>query len=284
MIVVESRMEVAQPSVQLRGLVRRYVGYESSGLPTGVHLGLPSRNATLVFSFDEPMKMVSVSAGLERTHESRNVIGGLHSQALEIHHNGSHHGIQVEISPLAVPMLFGFSAAEFANDLVDVGDMSWVGGRSLGDRLASTQDWAERFRVLDRALTHQLKVNSGRVHATSRPEVAQAWAMLVRTNGTLRVREMAGQLGWSQRHLTAKFNDEFGMAPKAAARILRFEQASRLGMAPNPRTWAEIAAATGFSDQAHLTREWADICRCSPNVWRQREGLTDSDVQSPDQA
>jgi hypothetical protein len=52
-----------------------------------------------------------------------------------------------------------------------------------------------------------------------------------------------------------RFVSEFGIAPKATARVFRFERACRLFLR-SPRLIADVAMASGFHDQAHMVREW----------------------------
>jgi AraC-like DNA-binding protein len=38
-------------------------------------------------------------------------------------------------------------------------------------------------------------------------------------------------------------------------------------------TIAEVAAATGYADQAHMAREWRTMAGCSPSAWLGTEEL-----------
>ena len=78
-----------------------------------------------------------------------------------------------------------------------------------------------------------------------------------------------------RRHLGARFRDEFGLSPKTAARVIRFDRARRLlqrrvaaGGAP---ALAELAAGGGFFDQAHLAREFRELAGCAPSRWLAEE-------------
>jgi transcriptional regulator GlxA family with amidase domain len=88
----------------------------------------------------------------------------------------------------------------------------------------------------------------------------------VETDGTLQVHQLARELAVSRRHLSQQFRSEFGVGPKTAARIFRFERACRL-IADQQTSLAQIASACGFHDQAHMTKEWHALAGSAPGSW-----------------
>ncbi|MER6875147.1 helix-turn-helix transcriptional regulator, partial [Amycolatopsis sp. NPDC000673] len=102
------------------------------------------------------------------------------------------------------------------------------------------------------------------------PELNRAWHELRRSGGLLRVGDLADEVGWSRRHLGERFRAELGLAPKQAARVLRFERAVRL-LRSGRRDLAGIAYAAGYYDQAHFTNEWRSLAGCSPRTWMAEE-------------
>ncbi|MDI9985553.1 helix-turn-helix domain-containing protein, partial [Rhodococcus ruber] len=59
--------------------------------------------------------------------------------------------------------------------------------------------------------------------------------------------------------LTARFTAEFGGGPNEAGRLVRFDRSRRLLRRPGQHVLADVAARSGFYDQAHLAREWRAI-------------------------
>ncbi len=73
--------------------------------------------------------------------------------------------------------------------------------------------------------------------------------------GGLELKALSRDLGVSREHLIRRFREQIGLTPKAYANILRFNRA--LARARRARTrWAEIAADSGYYDQAHLVRDF----------------------------
>ena len=58
---------------------------------------------------------------------------------------------------------------------------------------------------------------------------------------------------------------EYGLGPKAMARVLRFETGTLDAGRSPAAALADVAAACGYADQAHLTREWHALAGCQPD-------------------
>ena len=134
--------------------------------------------------------------------------------------------------------------------------------------MQATTSWAERFRLLDEGL--------GRlVDPSRRPpaEVCHAWHLLRASHGTARVADVARAVGWSERHLAARFRAEIGLTPKAAARVIRFDRARRMIPATDG---AVVAAVCGYADQPHLVRDFVEFTGLTPTCLARRRGRKSS--------
>ncbi|NED56793.1 helix-turn-helix transcriptional regulator, partial [Micromonospora aurantiaca] len=125
----------------------------------------------------------------------------------------------------------------------------------------------ERFARLDAALVARLAST-----APVDPHLLAAWRRLDGSGGAVGVAALAGEVGWSRRHLSVRFRREFGLPPKTVARLLRFERAyASLGRTlftadavPDDTGWAERAARWGYYDQSHLIREFREFAGATP--------------------
>ena len=81
------------------------------------------------------------------------------------------------------------------------------------------------------------------------------------------VNAVAADLGVSERHLRRVFRDTVGVSPKAFAKL---DALPSRATAPRARTltrsWASIAAAAGYYDQAHLIAEFRAIAGVTPRA------------------
>jgi AraC-like DNA-binding protein len=169
--------------------------------------------------------------------------------------------------------LFGRPASELASLVVPLDDVLGRAGVELVDRLSSTSSWDERFAVLDDVLGRVAAAAPDRRLAGPADEVAFAWDRLAGSSGAAPVGAVAGEAGWSRRHLSERFRREFGLGPKTMARVFRFERARMLLQRPGAWNLARVAAECGYADQAHLTREWNSLVGVTPTAWLTNERL-----------
>ncbi|MGA4855815.1 helix-turn-helix domain-containing protein [Streptomyces koyangensis] len=264
----------ARPAPALRRYVDSYVGFDLRGLPAGVHCGPPGRALTTVISLADPLEVAAgVDDGSPVTRFG-SVAGGLMCRSVAIHHDGRQQGVQVALTPLGARAVYGVPAAELAHRLVPLDELLGALAAELSDRLRSATTWAARFAVLDELLLRAVgRGGPGGHEHRVRPEVAEAWRRLVAARGGVQISALAAELGWSRRYLGERFRGELGLSPKTFARVLRFAHAHELAAAEGPLPWGEVAAVSGYADQAHLVRDWREFTGRSPRAWRRGEVL-----------
>ena len=85
--------------------------------------------------------------------------------------------------------------------------------------------------------------------------------------GPRTVREIAGELGVHPVYLARRFRQSFGMTPGEYLRRCRLDRARWL-LRRSSAGLAEIAAATGFTDQSHFSNAFRKGFGVSPGVYR----------------
>lgn len=258
-----------RPSLQLQPLVTRYVGYRTEGLAPAQHRGLPSRHLTFIVALGSPTEIVAMPDPAFRPTAFEGFVAGLHAGPATIAHDGNQFGIQLALTPRGARTLFAFPAAELCSSVTHLDALIGRRAERLRDQLATAGTWQERFARLDRALVQLVAEGAGVTAAA--PELDHAWQRLVDANGNLQIGALATDIGWSRRHLAERFRGEFGLTPKTAARVMRFERANRLLRRTDRPGLATVAATCGYFDQAHLTRDWQQLAGCSPTRWLAEE-------------
>jgi AraC-like DNA-binding protein len=249
--------------------VPRWTGYRMSGFSAGRHAGLPSPTLTLIVSFDDPLTLSQLPDPAAAPARHWTMIGGLHTRPATIEHDGNQHGIQLDVSPLGARMLLGRPAADLAEQVVALDEVLGPLAIELHERLSASDSWSSRFAVLQELLRRRV----ARLDAPVVPRSELRWAWNQLCAGATGVEALADELGWSRRHLSAQFRDEFGISPRTMMRIVRFDHARRLLGTGGPQRLqlAEVAHRSGYADQSHLSREWVRLAGASPTAWRSEE-------------
>ena len=257
-----------RPPPALRPFVMGYTGYRFQGFKPGVHRGLPSRHLTFIISLGDPVEIAAMPDPRQPPASLGSFVGGLHDGPATIAHDGNQYGISLDLTPRGARALLGLPAGELAGLVVGLDAVFGRRAEHLVDRLVSAPTWNARFAQLDQMLFDL----GARVRMPPpRPEVVRAWERLVLAGGAVEVGSLAAELGWSRRHLGEQFRAEIGLAPKAAARVARFERARLLLQRPGRPSLADVAAAAGYYDQAHMNRDWRDLAGCNPTAWLAEE-------------
>ncbi len=81
------------------------------------------------------------------------------------------------------------------------------------------------------------------------------------------VAEMAQQVGVGVRTFERQFKKRFGLTPISYLKKVRINAACR-DLIQSGHSIAKIAMDCGFSDQSHLTKEFARLMRATPQVYR----------------
>jgi transcriptional regulator GlxA family with amidase domain len=96
--------------------------------------------------------------------------------------------------------------------------------------------------------------------------VSLAIERLIRPDGPAPVAAVARELGLSERQLERRFRARVGLTPKRFASLARFERAVTL--AKGMSTLAQVAAAAGYFDQSHLSRDFRRFAGGAPTRLR----------------
>lgn len=262
-------MVVAEADPRLRPHVRCYCGYDEETVAFSRRRELATAQAALIVGFDHPIEVSFPDLGERRRRVGAFVAGLSDSYAL-VDSFGSQRGVQIDLTPLGAFMLLGLPMRELTNRVVELEDVLGAPGARLPERLHEAADWRARFSILDRLFLQRF----ARAQHPA-PDVAWAWRRLLEADGRLGVSELASELRCSRRHLSSRFGEQVGLAPKTLARLLRFGRAARLLGASPParrldaangkrRGLTEIALDCGYYDQAHLNRDFRQFSGLAP--------------------
>lgn len=241
-------IEEFEPAPALHGVIDRAIDFHERAAP-GRRLEGPFTGVVLIVSLGPDMEIDGRRTG--------SFIAGVWNRPTVTGHYGEQAGYQIYLDLLGARRVLGVPAGELANRLVALEDVLGSFAAELVERLGDARDAGERHAVAQRLLARRLSDDD----ATA-PEVAYALARLRATRGSARVETIAAEVGWSRRHLAARFREAVGLPPKALGRLVRVEDAAQRVRAGDPL--AEVAYRAGYSDQSHFNRDFRELVGCTP--------------------
>ncbi len=227
----------AAPHPQLRRVLGR--GYAGFAEAHGPHVGLPATASVGL--------IVKIQDTADRPPA---FVMGVHGEHCVLDGACAREYLQVFLRPLGAYTLLGVPMTELRGQAVDLADVFGPEGRRVVERLRAEPTWLGRFAVLDRLLLHRLSTGP-----RPAPEVARAWQLLQASGGSMPIGRIAAEVGWSHKHLITRVSQQIGLAPKTAARLIRFDRVLQALDRPGRPGWARAAAEAGYADQSHLIRD-----------------------------
>ena len=168
----------------------------------------------------------------------------------------------IRLRPAAARALLRFPAREVSGRFADL-DLVFPSASRLRQQLSEASSDEERIAALERWL---LPLHAGR----PRPELDSAVGAILRTGGRASIDALSSLTGMGVRRMERQFYEDVGLTPKAFARIVRLQVALRRIREGTPL--GDVAAACGYYDQAHMTRDFRQLAEMSPGGWQTHAG------------
>ena len=252
--------DISEPLLLRQDLVEAIVDLDIPDSDTAQRLSvtlLPGVAPFIVLQYRTSTESYREYGGTGRMHAPyRHVAAKLHSGIVTVKSPGPLGLVVARLRPDMAARLLGNRMAAFMDAKIALGDLIHPNAVDLlQDMVSEARSSAERIEIMMRFLgTH------------TRDEAPDALvshvAKRLRSNPLTRIRQLADEAGVSERHLSRRFRLAFGTSPKHFARMARFE--SLLAARASERSWAGLACASGFADQAHMIHDFRDIVGAPP--------------------
>ena len=168
--------------------------------------------------------------------------------------------IGAQLHPGAGLLLFGVPVDLLAGRHAPLADFWGRDAVLAHEQIFSARTPTQRLNVLESILLGRLPRLRG-LH----PAVAGA---LERFRTSSDVRAVAAAAGYSHRHFNALFVRAVGLTPKLYCRVRRFRNVLASVASDTSKSLADLALATGYSDQSHFNREFREFSGFAPGDYR----------------
>ena len=249
------------PDPRLGGYVLNYCAYDERTGSFSRRRELPSDRVVAIVNFGAPIRVLTPYDGW--TDQPDGFLAGMHDTFAVTETVGAQRGVQIDFSPVGAHLLWRVPMHSVSGRVVGLDALLGRAGLLLHEALSCASGWEERFALLDDFFLERLDDALSPV-----PSVTRALGRLRASGGSVRVGELAAEIGCSRRHLVAGFREQVGVSPKLLGRILRFQRA--VSLVGSGSGWAEIAVRCGYYDQAHMVRDFNQFAGASPGEFARR--------------
>jgi AraC-like DNA-binding protein len=251
------------PDPRLKPYVIDYQGYREHAAVPMRRLQAPFDGIPMIVTFGPSIDIINGDRPAERG-AFRSFLAGLHDVHVFTQYDGDQRGFQVNFTLLGAYRFLNLTMSEIANRCLDLGDLLGESeAEGLADSLQDAADWPTRFDLMDRFLLERL----GRGRPMS-PDIAWALKSLQASHGARSIGALSRDLSCSRKTLIQRFHAQIGLSPKSVANILRFAFAVERIRAADEESWADLAVACGYYDQAHFNRDFRRFSGRTPREFR----------------
>jgi len=167
--------------------------------------------------------------------------------------------IGVRFRPAGAVAFLGLPAKELTGSIISLESVSPRLHRLILDRVMGSASFSKQLTALETILCSQLGAGQ-----PVRQSVEAAVRVIEKTSGTISISLLQRIVGLGSRTLEREFERAVGLPPKMLCRILRFQKVFQAIERDDVRGWAAVAAECGYTDQAHLIRDFREFAGETP--------------------
>jgi AraC-like DNA-binding protein len=196
---------------------------------------------------------------------------GAHSRYIVIDALPGSSMIGVHFKPGGAAAVLGLPADELRDRVVELDAIWGAAAGELREQLLSARGPAAKFNILE----HALRTRVASHHGDTMQQRRVFWARdrFMAGADTLRIGDIADQLGVSHKHFIDEFRRHVGLTPKLFCRIRRFQDVLARVTRDTPVNWADIACACGYFDQAHFVHDFRAFSGLTPTRYESHNGI-----------
>lgn len=165
----------------------------------------------------------------------------------------------LKVRPGAAEPLLGAAPEGLFEQVVPARDAAPRVHQAMQSDLAACESAEDAWRVFAEAILRWMPGMPAVDDA-----VARAVRVIEESAGAMPVGELASAVSFSERQLQRRFQRAVGLTPKQFSRIRRFRSCVANMIREDPEAWGTVAVRFGYSDQAHLTREFSELSGLPP--------------------
>ncbi len=251
------------PGPQLAPFVRR-LWYARGQISYRRDHILPNGSAVLLINLGAPHKTTTAKKLHTSQVQKDAWLCGVQSGALVNEPPGETHVVGASFATAGAAAFFGLPMSEVANRVIALDCLWGPQARGLREEILNAISPEDKLASLERGLlSHLLPTPRGL------PRLEAALRRLL-VPGPSGIASLAREVDLSPKQLIAEFHRLVGVTPGTLSRIARLSRLLEEIDTRRQVRWAELAAGLGWSDQAHLIRDFKNFSGATPTEYLRR--------------
>ena len=255
---------IHQPSKELASYVQCYWVTETSGADTeqtDEQICFPLGMVDWIIQTDGDNHFCAFD--LEGNEFPKNYIVGIMSEPVKWKMRGSARLIGIRFKPEGMLKLFKIPLKELVNQSVPTEYLMKKEAEFLREKLLSCEgDVSKMIIIIEEYLLNRISKT-----VEQNAYFVQTLNKIRSKNLTFQKREIVDNFYLCDRQVQRLFKENLGVTPKTYEKIVRFSQVlGTLKYDNDFGSWAGLAQQVGYSDQAHMIRDFKRFCGTTPTT------------------
>lgn len=176
---------------------------------------------------------------------------GLYTRPYEVQFRYHVNVFGIRFKPEGIYNMFGIPASLFSERFDDMESVLGSDFREFCSKLRDAKQISQKLMLTRNYLLKQLQK-----HYPEKTYINRAADLIRQPESIVKIEELPGKVYISLRQLEREFKLKVGVTPKQYMRIARINAINRYLQTNTEMNLGELSHETGFSDQAHLCREF----------------------------
>ncbi len=244
---------------------------EDGGSPEPV---VPDGCVEIVFNLADRFRRYHSNGEFETQPSS--LVAGQIERTILIQPTGEVRLFGIRFKPTGAIPFFDLEMNSLANRIEALESLWGTSVHEIEERMWHSTKFDTQIAVAEEALLQRM-----RKRVSIDPVLNGTVASISALNGSRTVRDLAREVGVSERGLERKFNRYVGLSPKAFSRIVRFQAVLRAIESDDKPDILDTAHHFGYYDQSHLIRDFRQYSGMSPSRYLEKtHGITELFIAS----
>lgn len=230
---------------------------------------VPDGCVEIVFNLADRFRRYHANGEIETQPSS--LVAGQIERSILIQPSGEVRLFGIRFKPTGAIPFFDLEMSSLANRIDALESLWGTSVREIEERIWHAAKFDAQIAVAEMALLQRM-----RRRVIVDPVLNGTVASISAQNGSRTVRDLAREVGVSERGLERKFKRYVGLSPKAFSRIVRFQAVLRAIELNDTPDILDTAHHFGYYDQSHLIRDFQQYSGMSPSSYMDKtQGITE---------